>query len=71
MFWFALGFWENNVGNGGGVRVRILGKRIWFGLGYTNIWTFELDDGWPESEKGDCQAVPSKKIAKIELWKSW
>ena len=20
----------------------------------------KLDDGWPESEKGDCQAIPSK-----------
>ena len=30
----------------------------------------QLDDGWPESEKGDCQAIPSKEIVKIELSKS-
>ena len=30
----------------------------------------ELDDGWPESETGDCQALPSKEIVKIELSKS-
>ena len=29
-----------------------------------------LDDGWPESEKGDCQAIPSKEIVTIELSKS-
>ena len=30
------------------------------------IYVQKLDDGWPESEKGDCQAIPSK----IELSKS-
>ena len=31
----------------------------------------KLDDGWPESEKGDCQAVPNKKIDKVQLLKGW
>ena len=30
----------------------------------------KLDGGWPESEKGDCQAVARKEIVKIELSKS-
>ena len=30
----------------------------------------KLDNGWPESEEGDCQAIPSKEIVKIELSKS-
>ena len=30
----------------------------------------KLDEGWPESETGGCQALPSKEIVKIELSKS-
>ena len=29
-----------------------------------------LDDGWPESETGDCPALSSHEIVKIELSKS-
>ena len=32
--------------------------------------SYKLDDGWPESETGDCPAQSSHEIAKIELSKS-
>ena len=30
----------------------------------------QLDDGWPESETGDCSALSSYETIKIELSKS-
>ena len=35
------------------------------------LGTQKVDDCWPESEKGDCQAVPIKKIDKVQLQKGW
>ena len=63
------GPWEQPVVSGQALAPEIHSTR-WGRPGFTGVKGRKAKVTRPESEKGDCQAIPSKEIVKIELPKS-